>query len=250
MKTIPISVGLLSCTMLLAGCGTTGNGVTVGQTSSSSSQTTSIGLSSSHGTESKDTLEKKAEAGDKDAQFDLGALYHDGDGVAKDLILAKKWFEKAAAQGEAHAEFNLGVMYYTGEGVTKDLAKARTLFEQASNQGNARAQFNLGVLFYRGEGVKQDFAKAYALFTKSAMQNFGEAQFNLGVMEAKGEGKEPDIGKAYAWFTLARENGSPKAEEVLKNIERALQPDQLTAVKKITDELRKQVAGSAQNAKM
>ena len=62
-----------------------------------------------------------AEAGDATAQFILGGMYENGDGVAEDLTLARHWYEKAAAQGFADAQFNLGVMYENGNGVAKDL---------------------------------------------------------------------------------------------------------------------------------
>lgn len=190
----------------------------------------------------KAELETKAAAGDKNAQFELGALYHDGEGIPKDLVKARQWFEKAAAQNEARAQFNLGVMYYTGESVTQNYAKAKNYFEQAAEQNNPRAEFNLGVMYYRGEGVKQDFTQAYKIFEMAGVQNFAEAQFNLGVMNAKGEGREQDIGKAYAWFVLSRENGNPRASEVIGNIERELKPDQREIAKSLTDDLRKQIA--------
>ncbi len=129
--------------------------------------------------ETKASLEKRANAGDKDAQFELGAIYHDGqDDVPKNLALAQQWFEKASAQGEVRSQFNLGVMYYTGEIGKQDYAKARDLFTKSAAQGNPRAQFNLGVMYYRGEGVMKDLPKASDFFTKAAWQNFPEVHGN------------------------------------------------------------------------
>lgn len=191
--------------------------------------------------ESKEELEAKAAKGDAHAQFELGAMYHDGQGVQKDLTIAKQWFEKSAALGDVRAQFNLGVMYYTAEGIKQNYAKAKELFQKTADQGNARGQFNLGVMYYRGEGMKQNLAKAADLFTKAGMQNFQEAQFNIGVMEAKGEGRTADIGKAYAWFSLAQENGNTRTAEVLKNIEREVTPEELAILKKMAEELKTKV---------
>ncbi|MSR68042.1 sel1 repeat family protein [Candidatus Peribacteria bacterium] len=235
MKISPTPLAVLSCILLVACAKSNGGDTTLPDASSGSG---------SKKAESRVSIETKANKGDREAQFDLGALYHDGDGVVKDLALARKWFEKAAAQNEPHAQFNLGVMYYVGEGVTQNFAKALTLFKQASDLGNERAQFNLGVMYYRGEGVMQDLLKAHGLFTKAAMQNFGEAQFNLGVMEAKGEGIEPNIGKAYAWFSAARASGNPRSEEVIDNIEKELDKDQLKIVKQLSDDLKKEIQAS------
>ena len=104
--------------------------------------------------ETRAQLEERAKSGDAGAEFELGAVYHDGEGGTKDLKLAREWFAKAAAQGEERAQFNLGVMYYMGEGAEKDFAKANEWFTKSANAGNARAQFNLGVMYYHGEGMK------------------------------------------------------------------------------------------------
>jgi TPR repeat protein len=183
-------------------------------------------------------LEAKAKAGDASAQFELGAVYHDGTGEEKDFKKAIEWFTKAANQGDVRAQFNIGVMYYMGESVKQDFDIARGWFEKAAAKNNARAEFNLGVMYYRGEGVKQDFKKAMEYFTQAALQNFNEAQFNLGVMYAKGEGIEVDMGRAYAWFSVAKDNGNPRAEEVLKSIERGLKPEDTKIVQQLTEDLR------------
>ena len=45
---------------------------------------------------------------------------------------------------DAGAQFNLGVMYANGEGVLKDEAEAVRWYRLAAEQGHAAAQFNLG----------------------------------------------------------------------------------------------------------
>ena len=45
-------------------------------------------------------------------------MYAKGQGVIQDYKEALKWFRLAAAQGDAKAQYNLGVMYDNGEGVT------------------------------------------------------------------------------------------------------------------------------------
>ena len=43
----------------------------------------------------------KAEAGDADAQYNLGWMYDEGEGVEQDFKEAVKWYQKAADQGLA-----------------------------------------------------------------------------------------------------------------------------------------------------
>jgi TPR repeat protein len=138
-------------------------------------------------------------------------------------------------------------MYYMGEGIKQDYDAARGWFEKAAEKKNPRAEFNLGVMYYRGEGVKQDYPKAKQYFASAGGQGFQEAAFNLGVMNAKGEGGQADIGQAYAWFSLARDLGSERAPEVIKNIERALKPDELALVQKSAATLKSEVQKQATN---
>ena len=53
---------------------------------------------------------KRAEAGSAAAQYLLGKRYLKGDGVEKDLSLARHWFEKAAAQGDEEAKAALAAI--------------------------------------------------------------------------------------------------------------------------------------------
>jgi TPR repeat protein len=54
----------------------------------------------------------------------LGFCYNRGEGVAKDMEEAVKWYRKAAEQTYAPAQFNLGLCYSTGQGVAKDYVEA------------------------------------------------------------------------------------------------------------------------------
>lgn len=70
------------------------------------------------------TTRAQAEQGNAAAQFDLGAIYDQGDGVERNYAEAAKWYRIAAEQGEAAAQYNLAIMYDTGEGVNKDIVQA------------------------------------------------------------------------------------------------------------------------------
>ena len=54
-----------------------------------------------------------------------------------------------------HAQYNLGVMYENGQGVPQDYKTAVKWYRLAAEQGDAGAQFNLGVRTAR-TGVPQD----------------------------------------------------------------------------------------------
>ena len=92
---------------------------------------------------------KAADQGYIKAQNSLGTCYANGEGVAKDVYEAVKWYRKAADQGYAEAQFNLGWHYYNGVGVAKDTDEAVKWYRKAAMQGSEEAQKEL-----RSMGVK------------------------------------------------------------------------------------------------
>ncbi|MBE3039526.1 MAG: sel1 repeat family protein [Chloroflexi bacterium] len=80
-------------------------------------------------------LRKKAEAGDGNAMTNLGVMYGDGRGVAKDEREAVSWYRKAAESGNAGAMHNLGLMYGQGRGLEKDEIEAYVWLSTASAFG-------------------------------------------------------------------------------------------------------------------
>ena len=103
-----------------------------------------------------------AEGGDKIAQYDLGVMYRDGDGVPQDYKEAVKWYTKAAEQGLAKAQLFLGNRYYLGQGVPKDLVQAYAWYNVASANGHEKAKE------YRDkiELTPQQLAEAQSLSTE------------------------------------------------------------------------------------
>jgi TPR repeat protein len=98
-----------------------------------------------------------AKQGDAKAQYNLGLMNRDGQGVPQDYKTALKWFRLAAEQGDADAQHNLGVMYGNGRGVPQDDKTAVKWYRRAAEQGDADAQNNLGFMYANGKGVPQDY---------------------------------------------------------------------------------------------
>ena len=77
-------------------------------------------------------LHAEAEAGDAEAQFNLGLMYYNGEGVTQDYKQAVYWYSKSAEQGDADGQLMLGAMYRDGRGVTQDYVQAHKWFNIAS----------------------------------------------------------------------------------------------------------------------
>jgi len=84
-------------------------------------------------------LRSRAESGDSDAQYELGTLYQEGDGLRQSDSEAVKWFRKSASQGDSNGQTSLGFAYRGGFGVPHDLILAYMWFDLAARQGNEGA---------------------------------------------------------------------------------------------------------------
>lgn len=105
-----------------------------------------------------------AQAGDADAQFNLGQAYKLGRGVTQDLAQAIAWFQRAASQGHIQAEDNLGlVLYESGR-----RADAISWLERSAARGEPRAQYVLAAELFNGQIVTRDWVRAYALMKRSS----------------------------------------------------------------------------------
>jgi TPR repeat protein len=83
------------------------------------------------------------------------AAYHRGDHGA-----ALGQWGPLAQQGNAKAQYNIGLLYTNGQGVAADQAEAFTWYRKAAEQGLAQAEFAVGVIYATGRGVAQDHGAA------------------------------------------------------------------------------------------
>ncbi len=74
----------------------------------------------------------------------------------------------AAEQGDAEAQYRLGLVYQNGQGVPQDYSEAMNLYRMAVEQGHSGAMNNLGFMYYQGQGVPQDDVRAHLWFSLAA----------------------------------------------------------------------------------
>jgi hypothetical protein len=80
-----------------------------------------------------------------------------------------------AAQGDPFAQTELGFMYRNGFGVAKDEAQALEWYETAAEAGFVLAQLGLGTIYAEPLGAHNDPARAIMMFSLAAMQGIGVA---------------------------------------------------------------------------
>ena len=157
-----------------------------------------------------------AEQGDARAQFQIGVMCSNGQGIPQDYDKALYWYHLAAAQGLGEAQYNIGVMYDEGKGVPQDEAKAIEWFSKPAAQELAEAQYNIGLAYLQGSpGVTSDYAKAFYWLGKAAAQGHADAQLSLGTMYGGGMGVPQNDALAVEWFRRAAAQGVAGAQALL-----------------------------------
>lgn len=126
-------------------------------------------------TEVDPELQKKADMGDADAQYDLAKSYFD----------------------------TTNHFFITTESFSENIEESAAWLEKAAKQGNLQAQYHLS-RYYAIR--KNDLDRAFKMIKPLAEQGFAEAQYILSVHYAKAWGTPKDLALAYKWNLLAFES--------------------------------------------
>ena len=102
-----------------------------------------------------------------------------------DVFISSPWEDltRCAEQGDARAQYNLGELYANGDGVPEDDAEAVRWYRLAAEQGSAIVQTNLGLMYANGDGVPEDDVFAYMWWNLSAAQGDETARSNKDIIE-------------------------------------------------------------------
>ena len=167
----------------------------------------------------------KANAGDAEAQYQLGNMYNFGDGVRRDYAQALVWYRKGAEQGDAESEFQLGGLYHFGHGVPQDDAQGFAWIMKAAEQGHTDAEFFISTCYGEGWGVAKDDAQGIVWLRKGS--GAGTLQFTIissvGRMRPAIDGVSQDYAEAYFWLDLAASESDSRKErkEAVKKRDKA-----------------------------
>ena len=168
------------------------------------------------------SLEYAAEAGHPLAQWKLGRMYAEGEGVAHNDFKAFEYFRRIA---DSHADDNpdtrearfvanafvaLGQYYLAGipnTEVKKDPDRAREMFGYAASYfRDPEAQYYLARLYLDGVGTQRDPRTAARWFGLSAHKGLCKAQAMLGAMLFTGDHIPRQAARGLMWLTLAKDS--------------------------------------------
>ncbi len=189
-------------------------------------------------TTSLTSLQYAAEGGHPVAQWKLGRMYADGDGVTQDNLRAFEYFSQIA---NAHAEDSpsapqaaivanafvaLGRYYLDGipnSKIKADSERAREMFSYAASYfGNADAQYDLARLYLKGVGTPRDSRYGARWLGLAAQKGQHEAQAMLGQMLFNGEQLPRQAARGLMWLTLARDSAAPDETWIKESYNKAI----------------------------
>ena len=190
-------------------------------------------------TNSLTSLQYAAEGGHPIAQWKLGRMYADGEGVAQDDLRAFDYFSRIANQHAedspsapqagvvANAFVALGRYYLKGipnSKVKSDPDRAREMFSYAASYfGNADAQYDLARLYLKGAGSsRDDFRYGARWLGLAAQKGQHQAQAMLGQMLFNGDQMPPQRARGLMWLTLARDSALPEENWIKDSYNKAI----------------------------
>jgi TPR repeat protein len=144
-----------------------------------------------------------AEAGDCDAQNNLGLCFQFGYGTKQNYAQAMVWFRRAADSGLATSQFNVGGLYFEGNGVEKNLSIAIQWYTRAAEQRDELALLQLGSIYQKGLAIDVDLKRAFLLYLIAYKQGSSRAANHLGFMFKKGLGVTQDDFLAFQLYLKA-----------------------------------------------
>jgi TPR repeat protein len=107
-------------------------------------------------------MRTKAEGGDADAMWQLGACYDFGThGLARDKVQARLWYERSVAARNPHGLAAFGEYLLLGVGGPTNTALGLINVMEAATLGSNFGAYLLGRALFKGQyGLPQDFARA------------------------------------------------------------------------------------------
>src|SRR5512143_2350434 len=184
-------------------------------------------------------LQYAAEGGHPIAQWKLGRMYANGDGVAQDDVRAFEYFSRIAnahaedspsapqAQIVANAFVALGRYYLNGipnSKIKPDPDRAREMFSYAASYfGNADAQYDLARLYLKTpDASRDDFRYGARWLGLAAQKGQHQAQAMLGQMLFNGDRLPRQAARGLMWLTLARDGAGPDEAWIKESYNRAV----------------------------
>ena len=129
--------------------------------------------------------------------------YHRENGLLEVLITKVQWIQKNAELGNADCQYQLAMMYIYGNDVPEDNTLAFNLLKKASAQNHIEATYNLAICYHYGHGTEIDLKTAFQLYLNCANAGYGKGMVLIGRFYNRGIYVSRDCKKAEYWLNKA-----------------------------------------------
>lgn len=131
-------------------------------------------------------LMRDANAGNREAQHELGLRHLFGDRFERDTVRAAEWIGKAAAQGLTAAQYNYALLLVNGWGAPWNPFEAWRQLRDAAEREFPEAMYLVGSMYTDGLVVARNWREAARWTKKAAEKGFAPAQAALADLFARG----------------------------------------------------------------
>lgn len=131
-------------------------------------------------------LMRDANAGNREAQHELGLRHLFGDRFERDTARAAEWIGKAAAQGLTAAQYNYALLLVNGWGGAWNPFEAWRQLRDAAEREFPEAMYLVGSMYTDGLVVARNWREAARWTKKAAEKGFAPAQAALADLFARG----------------------------------------------------------------
>jgi TPR repeat protein len=153
-----------------------------------------------------------------EAEYWTACAYRYGLGVDQNDAIAAFWLQKAADHGVADAQFEMSQSFYDGIGVKSDLNQAYHYLHQAATNNHPKAQYKLAMLYYRESAYPdahtnwQEIEKlSYFWTNRSVENNYDPARVLLALHYFYGIGTDEDAEKSLTMLESLAQNWNLEA---------------------------------------
>ncbi|MCX6292599.1 MAG: tetratricopeptide repeat protein [Bacteroidetes bacterium] len=160
-------------------------------------------------------INRAAVAGLPEAEYALGTLYQQGNGVEKNDTTAAFWMIKASENGWRDAQYQLAYLYAGGKGVQHSLDKAFEWSLKCAWLRHPECMQNVINCYGDGTGTEKSMdsvitwmirlGKLDAPSDLQFSQYITYARVNLATMYQVGDKVKKDAVRSYAWYLLYNE---------------------------------------------
>jgi TPR repeat protein len=145
----------------------------------------------------------------------------------EDYATALAQLRPLAEEGHPEAQFYVGYMAANGQGMERDEAEAVAWYERSAQGGWVKAQVNLARAYDEGLGVPEDQAAAARWYLAAAEQDHPRSQFTVATMYEQARGVDRDLIQAHKWFSIAAKQRYPGAKKGRRRVADEMTPKEI-----------------------